>query len=378
VSIAPHVSNLDSVIFVHDENHYDAKIAGGVQVCTREYVRLLNACAYQVKRISIAQDKSLLARLRIRLGIDFYGRYDFSAACRLVSDAIEKSSSRAVVLNQVALAPLAALLRTEFGDKIVIAVASHGNESGDYLHEVVRREEKRASIYETFRVGKLIRTESEIFSNDVDVVLAMSETELQIANWLGAKQVIYIPRLFEPDFLSNDLSSRRIGFIGSLHHKPNYDGLVSLLVALSSDAEKQWSLRVIGGPAEIGSTLQRQYPGVEYVGAVDDDALRQEASTWAMFVNPVFWFARGASTKLATAINWGIPIISTPPGNRGYVWNDGEVLTVRTPEQMAGAVTRLLNDQGELRAVMSRVQSAARSGPKIEDLAQLVKHAFGA
>jgi hypothetical protein len=62
----------------------------------------------------------------------------------------------------------------------------------------------------------------------------------------------------------------------------------------------------------------REFPFVDDLGRLNDVALRQEAATWFVFLHPLFCFARGASTKLATGLAWGLPCITTESGMRGY------------------------------------------------------------
>ena len=57
------------------------------------------------------------------------------------------------------------------------------------------------------------------------------------------------------------------------------------------------------------------------------------------FLNPVFYYSKGVSTKLAKGMNWGLPVISTVAGNRGYIFKRGGVITCYNPDEMAKEIT---------------------------------------
>ena len=79
---------------------------------------------------------------------------------------------------------------------------------------------------------------------------------------------------------------------------------------------------------------------VEVVGALDDAALTVEAETWTAFLHPIYCLSRGAS-KLALGLSWEIPVVTTPYGRRGYVWEEGGPLEAATPEAFVAACQAL-------------------------------------
>jgi hypothetical protein len=64
----------------------------------------------------------------------------------------------------------------------------------------------------------------------------------------------------------------------------------------------------------------------------------KEAASWAFFMNPVFYYSRGVSTKLAKAFSWGLPVITSEIGCRGYVWGKGSPLIADSAAEMAAAI----------------------------------------
>lgn len=213
-------------------------------------------------------------------------------------------------------------------------------------------------------------------AEDAEAVLAISEMDRQINNWLGARRSMFVPRTFEPEDIGWEPDLTRVGFVGSLHHKPNLDGLVAVLEAVEQHDFGALRVRIVGGPPDAGKALQARFRSVVYVGQLEDADLKREAATWAAFLNPVFWYSRGASTKLAIGINWGLPVISTPPGNRGYQWADGDFMTVERPDEMASALLKLVGSEAEVRELAARVGHVARSGPTIRKLAETIRPAL--
>jgi len=111
---------------------------------------------------------------------------------------------------------------------------------------------------------------------------------------------------------------------------------------------------------------------VEYLGGLSDAELTQEAKTWCAFVNPLFCYPRGCSTKLAVPLEWRIPLATTRAGARGYVWDEALIPLVESPEELADLAQRLGNlaIAGIQRAA---VVALAEKSPRPADLADLVK-----
>jgi len=358
------------IIFISDANHVAAQIPGGVQVCTAEYLRLLDHCGFEVVNFLTRPSRSLLYRVKARLGIEVLERYDCVADFPRLRGLVKESGANLVAINQVALLGFAGLLKQALGGKIKILLLSHGNESGDFLHEVVRRRYATGvlRLRDICRLGMTIYREAVAFKDCFDVVLALSETDAHTIRWMGAARTVFIPRLLERREIGWSPILRRVGFIGTLNHRPNLDGLTALLEQLSWK-KRPPTVRVVGGPVECGRALQAQFNFVEYVGQLSDDELEREAATWAVFVNPIFWYARGASTKLAIGIGWGLPIISTSPGNRGYRWQRGNLMTTESPCQMADAVDLVCGDSQRLAEMAHETRLISDSGPRLEELA---------
>jgi hypothetical protein len=101
-------------------------------------------------------------------------------------------------------------------------------------------------------------------------------------------------------------------------------------------------VRMVSGSRRQAEFFAREFPFVDDLGRLDDAALRMEASTWSAFLHPLFCFARGASTKLATGLSWGLPCITTESGARGYELPHGTVIKADGPDDFAAAIGSML------------------------------------
>jgi glycosyltransferase involved in cell wall biosynthesis len=172
-------------------------------------------------------------------------------------------------------------------------------------------------------------------------VLTVSPVEEALERWLGAKQVLMVPRTVSSQFIPRNPQVGRVGFIGDLSHAPNFYGIDEVCKAISSLPQKSAvNVRLVGAPASIGEVLARKYSFVTYLGYMGNEELEAEAGSWTYFLNPVFYYSRGVSTKLAKAFGWGVPVITTTIGCRGYQWETGDPLYAETPNAMAEAIAK--------------------------------------
>jgi len=360
------------ILFVTDARHTFSEKKGGVQVCTEEYINLLRASGFDVLLHPVEHTKKFSKRIKIKLGLDMYDRYDFDDLFELIEKVVTTEKIKYVALNQVGLSNFSRLLKSRFGDGVKVVILSHGNESGDFLHEINRRKSKSwlSRIRDVCRLGFFIANESRFFMDYVDLVLSMSGTELEINKWLGAKKGLFVPRTFSPAFLSLASQSKRIGFVGTLDHLPNEIGLEKFLAAFEKINSDNLKLRIVGGPELAGHRFQKRFGCVEYVGLLNDKELDKEASTWACSINPIFWYSRGASTKLAQLVNWGMPLVTTEAGNRGYIWKQGDLLVADDADDMAIKVKNLMASEGSIISCAAEVRKVALSGPSLTDISQ--------
>lgn len=363
----------ETAIVVTQPGFIDAPIPGGVQVCTNEYLDLLKAAGYEVLVHGIAQKRDFVTRAAIRLGVDVYGGYAVESHVAAIAETARLHPGAVVALNQVDIAPIGAALR-RVAPQLPVVALSHGNASGDYLHEAMSRGDgPLGRVRNRWKLGGLLERERGFFQDDIDLVLCLSDTEAAIDQWLGARHVLVVPRTFAPRLLDWAPVAGRVGIVSTVDHHPNRAGIEMLAAVLPATGPGGIRIRLVGNGAAGGRALQERFPCIEYLGQLDDASLRREAASWSLFVHPLFWHARGASTKIATAVNWGLPIATTPAGLRGYRWRDGDIVMAAEPGDLASLVRRLAHDRVALEAARADVLRVGQTGPTLAELGRLVR-----
>ena len=353
---------------------------GGVQVCTQEYIEVIKAAGVDLRFCPFEGDRRLSTRILRRVVSSGYFRPAEFAVLDTLAQLVAERQPDFVFLNQVALAPLARKIRHRVPIACKIVVLSHGLESTDLLHFIRLRRRfplsGRVRPSPALALGQAIHCENRSRAH-VDFVCALSPFDAHLEQWVGAAHVDWLPRVVEPAPLDWLPLGTRLGFVGTLDHAPNMEGIVEVLERLSlrNDAVRL-RIRVVGGPTVTGKWLQQKYPLVDYLGPLDDSKLREEARTWNGFLHPIFCYPRGCSTKLATAISWGIPIITTPPGHRGYTWKTGSLLLAETPDDFASVCVQLL-DRTRAEEARHGVLRVGASSPRTNDVAAELRVMLG-
>jgi hypothetical protein len=368
-----------SGIFVSHRGYLEGP-PGGVQVCTQEYIKVINAAGVDLRFCRVEGDRRLSTRILRRFVSSSYFRPAEPTVLDTLAQLVGESQPDFVFLNQVALTPLAKRIRRHMPGACKIIVLSHGLESTDLLHLIRLRSRfplsGRVRPSPAIALGQAILCENASRAH-IDLVLALSPFDAHLERWVGAAHVGWLPRVVGRAPLDWRPVGTRLGFVGTLDHAPNIEGLVEVLERLSLRGDTSGlRVRVIGGPAAIGRWLAQNYPLVDYLGTLDDFELREEATTWNGFLHPIFCQARGCSTKLATAIAWEIPIVTTPAGHRGYRWKSGSLLVAETPDVFASMCMELLN---RTRAEQARrgVAQVAASSPRLDDVAAVLGDMLG-
>jgi glycosyltransferase involved in cell wall biosynthesis len=285
-----------------------------------------------------------------------------------------------VFLNQATLAPLARSIRELIPSDCKIIVLSHGLESTDLLHLIRLRRRfplsSRVRPTPAMALGQTILSEN-VSRAHVDLVCTLSPLDAHLEQWVGAARVVWLPRVVEPAPLDWQPIGTRLGFVGTLEHAPNLEGLVEVLERLSSrDDVGELRIRVVGGPADIGWWLAQRCRLVDYLGALDDLSLEEEARSWNAFMHPIFCHPRGCSTKLAAAIAWEIPVITTTPGCRGYTWKAGSLLLAEAPDDFSSLCIELL-DRTRAEEARRGIIQIATSSPRTNDVANTLREMLG-
>jgi hypothetical protein len=319
-----------------------------------DFIELLQV-KYRVNYLKVSFNRSLLFRLRFRLGIDAYEEYKPADYHKELKEYIVDKKVKKIFVNLSNLSEFAKYIKNTFREyDVKVILCSHGNESGDFLHQATRFEGAMSvtrKIFSAYRLGKILKKETLYRLNVIDCVLTVSEVEESIEKWLGARQVFAIPRVFKKDYIDWKPVKGRIGFVGDVSHAPNYFGLLQLCESFDKAGKPEGlDLRIVGKENENTKTLKSRFSFVTVTGYMDNKDLIVEAGTWNYYLNLVFYYSKGVSTKLEKGVNWGLPVISTTPGNRGHVFNAGKIPTYDTPMQMASALVGKLADMQKVNA----------------------------
>ncbi len=347
---------------------------GGQQLCTREYLATVRAAGYEPETVSFRMQYDFAARLRRKLfGA---GAYQFGLpadlADRIVA-AAERTNARAVFLNLVETAALAPELRRRLPASAQLAFLSHGLESADEVHAL--RLEARLSARQRRRLGDQLLLEAKTRPS-FDHVFTLAPFEAEVERWLGARRVTWLPRQMLLDALPWKPVEGRIGFVGTMDHPPTREALDLFLPALAERLKPGVRLRLVGGPDHLGKARAAAYPFIDYLGYIGDAELAAEAATWTSYPQPIFCYARGASTKLATALGWRIPVVTTPAGARGYQWRSGGPIVVETAAEVAECTVRIALDAAARNAARADVVLAADTAPTLAEVAAKLRHAL--
>lgn len=349
--------------------------SGGVGICTREYIQTLESAGFQLEKVTYETDKRLAIRALRKVRPRPYTHRVPPTTVQNALSAVQRTGSRFVFLNLVDLAPIASNVKRGLGKDVKITLLSHGLESVDYLHAIRTKNVRRLfdKVARSTRATLGMQLVAECTHRQfIDQVFCLAPFEVEIERWLGAKKVTWVPRTIPQNALSWSPRPRRLGFVGRLDHAPNREGLELFASALNDLAGTEVRLRVVGEPLQSVSNKTRHLPCVEFLGPLSNEELEKEASTWNCFVNPIFCFARGCSTKLAVALGWQIPVITTPAGCRGYTWRQGVLPIADTPDELAQLAIRMLDS--EIRSNARReVQQIVTSAPSLAEVASRVR-----
>ncbi len=359
---------LRNALFICNAKFLDSSFnEGGVKFCTDEYLSLIKT-TFIVTEFPVVYDVSIIEKVRKKFNLNAYNDYNPGKYKNSFKTILQEKNITHVFLNLTNTAPFAAVIKL-ISPKIKIILCSHGNESGDYLHDIIMHEkynglQKKAA---TYNVGNMLLKEAAMRKN-IDVVLTVSDVEEGIEKWLGAKTVYMVPRFIaNQNGIYNPISGK-VGFISDLSHEPNYFGIREVCKAINLLHNEKIKIRLVGGGKERGEILQKEYSFVEYLGYLSEEKLAAEISSWTFALNPVFYYSRGVSTKLGKSLGLGYPVITTDIGMRGYKWTEGQLPTCKTAKEMASLITELSIDKNAFEYYKDEVIKIQASSPSYNEM----------
>ncbi len=356
-------------LFVTNHRHI-GNAPGGVQLCSKEYLELLRSVGLDVEILPTDVDRRWITRLkRVARTSPYIGALSLDDA-KLVREHAFKADI--VFLNQVALAGALPAIDPDGSLRRKTVLLSHGAEVTDLLNLV--RTRSRFPLSGRLRPWPM-QSVRNVLSDEIKArqgiaaAICLCSFDADFERWLGVADTTWLPRTVTSAPLDWQPVLGRFGFLGTLDHAPNLHGLVEILENLVKTGDTSIQLRVVGGPENLGQWLLSQFPDhLTYLGPLDEKGLKNEAASWSAFLNPIFCQARGCSTKLATALSWEIPIITTAIGRRGYVNRGGDILVADSPLSFIHLMQRLLNP-AHLTITQRNLKVAARSMPNMQEVA---------
>ena len=362
---------MEKILFVTNKIFVDeTKPEGGVRYCTLEFIELLKV-GFDVKIFHLSFNTSILHKIKSKLGIDVFDDYRLINYKSGLLEFIRKESIKYIFINLSSASAISRVVKEEFGDSVKVILCSHGIEGGDFLHHSVRFKSLLKPFHHltsSFKLGKILQNELLFRINYFDLVLTVSEIEIAIEKWLGAKKVFFVPRIFSENFLPWHPIIGRLGFVGDVSHYPNYYGLLNLCEAIDSSGQSNIIIRVVGKKCRNLDILTNKYKFVESLGYLDNDKLEIESSSWMYYLNLVMYYSKGVSTKLSKGMNWGLPVLSTEAGNRGYIFNKGGVITVTNMDEILEILKSRSSNISLLEEDKKQVELAVKNSYTLRDV----------
>ncbi|MEJ8842224.1 glycosyltransferase [Lacibacter sp. H375] len=364
-------------LFLSNEIYFDeTKKEGGVRLCTQEYRSLIQEL-FEVVDFPVRYHLNLWYRIKVKLAANAYNDYLPETYRTALKEVISKHKIKYVFINLSNAAVFAPVIKQLFGKEVKVIICSHGNESGDFLHEVTRHRHGvpfHQELLSSVTLGKMLKKEAILRQEYIDAVLTVSPVEEEIENWIGAKKVMMVPRTIKKEFLDLHPVPARFGFMGDLSHRPNFFGIDEVCKAIAGLSHDTIDIRLVGAPQSAGEQLAANYPFVTYLGYLDREELLHEVAGWSYFLNPVFYYSRGVSTKLAKAWSWGLPVITTTIGCRGYQWLNGNPVFANTAIEMAKAMINYSTTTAQINESAKQTQLIVESAPSIKKISGDLGH----
>lgn len=222
---------------------------------------------------------------------------------------------------------------------------------GHDLHHARMRQEAEATedAATSAEATKMEALERRVWS-EVDVVLyPSSEEAARVREMAPGTRAFAISPYVLPDLVPRVAvppASAGLIFVAGFGHSPNVDAavwLVGEILPLIRARYPELPL-VLAGSNPTEAVLALAGDGVEVTGFVPDEELARRYAAARVAICPLR-FGAGVKMKVVEALHQGLPLVTTPVGVQGLDGLEAIVDVAETPEEMAAAVVRLLEDQ---------------------------------
>lgn len=213
------------------------------------------------------------------------------------------------------------------------------NETGPLRREV--------ELWRSFEMAAWSKVDRVVTMSEKDRRTVAGATAVALPNGVDLER--FRPADSAPD-------ARRLLFIGSFAHRPNVMA-VEFFVNQVWPRLKDVTLHIIAGARHEQYAVEAdlRQPGIELAGFVSD--VRPAYRRATLVIAPLVASA-GTNIKVLEAMAMGKAMVATAAGVNGLDLAAGEdFVLVKTADEMAGAIERLLSDEGE----RTRIELAARA-----------------
>lgn len=338
---------------------------GGAQWCTREYRSTLSRAGFKLVDVAFESRRDWVARFRHKFRPSPEGEIPGAKIAQEIAKRLSTTGAQLCFLNNSDAGLLAPRIR-EAAPSLRLVFLSHGVELTDMVNNLrIAPDAIAPSRRRPEFIGRLLQAELRQ-RQAIAATICISEPDELLEAWLGTYRTLFLPRQVPLDDLTATPQSGRIGCVATLDHGPNRQGIEKLASALALYPSVK--LRIVGGPEALGRSIAAQFTSTQYCGRLSEHDLRAEAATWCAFANPIFCSARGASTKVAAALSWGLPVFTTPQGARGYRWPKDSLPLANTPADLAALLSKASSGSDQS-AWFKAAQTVRLAAPTLEETA---------
>jgi glycosyltransferase involved in cell wall biosynthesis len=253
------------------------------------------------------------------------------------------------------------------------------------IFEVDRRDFRRwpAAVYSLIQSQRIYYFERDI-CREADLVIAVSAEDADILRQHRSdKRVMVVPNgIFSEDYASAhdqlDLGEHALVFTGKMDYRPNVDAMFwfadSVLPLIHAQVEDA-RLYIVGQKPHARLEKLRDRKSVEITGWVSN--VQPFLRGACVYVAPLR-MGSGTRLKMLEAMATGCAVVATTTAASGINGDINEALIVANePEQMASAITKLLQAPEQRRKMGERARAYVRAHYDWSVLIPLLLSAYG-
>src|SRR5947208_2494437 len=182
------------------------KSGGGVQLCSREYQRLLRSVGLDLHLLSFESGQRFFTRVLRRLEGRPYRRMVPPTLLGDLVRQVEKTSARFIFFNEIDFPSLLLPLRERFGKSVKLVHLSHGLDSTDIcIAQQIERDRLGTQKHDGDMarwLGSKLQCEAD-YRRCLDGAICLSPLDAELERWLGVPRTIWLPQLITEPLLDH-------------------------------------------------------------------------------------------------------------------------------------------------------------------------------